>query len=175
MHNPFYDSALYPRITAMAASMKALLLIVSHLLVGLTGFAAGIYLLPILTAPPAPEAAEVQAVAAQARFRGEFRRDLQGSDALHWGEGTVSIGSDAISLQGRIAPGPDYRLYLSPEFVETEAAFERLKDRMVQVGSVKTFENFLVDVPSTIDPAAYNSVIVWCESFGEFITAAKYR
>ena len=103
--------------------MKTPLLIASHLLVGLVGFAAGIYLLPILTAPPAPEAAEVQAVAAQARFHGEFRRDLQGSDALHWGEGTVSIGSDAISLQGSIAPGPDYRLYLSPEFVETEAGF----------------------------------------------------
>ena len=155
--------------------MKAPLLIVSHLVVGLIGFAAGIYVLPILTAPPAPEAAEVEAVAAQAQFSGEFQRDLQGSDALHWGEGKVSVGRDAISLQGSIAPGPDYRLYLSPEFVETEAAFAQLKDRMIQVGEVKTFENFVVKVPPDIDPSAYNSVIVWCESFGEFITAARYR
>ena len=157
------------------ARMKTLLLIISHLVVGLIGFAAGIYVLPILTAPPAPETAEVQAIAAQAQFSGEFRRDLQGSDALHWGEGRVSIGRDAISLQGSIAPGPDYRLYLSPEFVETEAEFERLKGRMVQVGEVKTFENFVVPMSPAIDPAAYDSVIVWCESFGEFITAAKYR
>ena len=155
--------------------MKTPLLIVSHLVVGLIGFAAGIYVLPILTAPPPPETAEVQAIAAQARFSGEFRRDLEGSDALHWGEGTVSIGRDAISLQGSIAPGPDYRLYLSPEFVETEAEFERLKDRMVQVGDVKTFENFVVPMSPAIDPSAYNTAIVWCESFGEFITAAKYR
>lgn len=155
--------------------MKTPLLIISHLVVGLIGFAAGIYVLPILTAPPAPETAEVQAVAAQAQFTGEFRRDLEGSDALHWGEGTVSIGRDAISLQGRLAPGPDYRLYLSPEFVETEAAFERLKGRMVQVGDVKTFENFVVPMSPAIDPSAYNTAIVWCESFGEFITAAKYR
>ncbi len=155
--------------------MKTPLLIVSHLVVGLIGFAAGIYVLPILTAPPAPETAEVQAIAAQARFSGEFRRDLEGSDALHWGEGTISIGRDAISLQGSIAPGPDYRLYLSPEFVETEAEFERLKDRMVQVGDVKTFENFVVPMSPAIDPSAYNTAIVWCESFGEFISAAKYR
>ncbi|MGB5743671.1 MAG: DM13 domain-containing protein, partial [Sedimenticolaceae bacterium] len=100
---------------------------------------------------------------------------LADSDALHWGEGIVSIGQGMVSLQGRIAPGPDYKLYLSPEFVQTEADFIRLKQNMVQVGDVKTFENFVVALPASIDPSAYNSVIVWCESFGEFITAAEYR
>lgn len=76
---------------------------------------------------------------------------------------------------GKLAPGPDYKLYLSPEFVETEADFNRLKSEMVRVGDVKTFENFLVPVPESIDPAAYNTVVVWCESFGQFITAAKYQ
>jgi hypothetical protein len=46
---------------------------------------------------------------------------------------------------------------------------------MARVGDVKTFENFIVPVPKGIDPAAYRAVIVWCESFGQFITAAKYR
>jgi hypothetical protein len=104
-----------------------------------------------------------------------FRRDLQDSDALHWGEGTVTVGRDAITLEGRIAPGPDYRLYLSPEFVETEADFNRLKPAMSLAGDVKTFENFIVALPDSIDPAAYNTVIIWCESFGQFITAARYR
>jgi len=40
---------------------------------------------------------------------------------------------------------------------------------------VKTFENFIVAVPESVDPAACNTVIVWCESFGQFITAAQYR
>ena len=154
---------------------KVFLLFGSHLIVALLGFAAGIYYLPILTAPPAPTDAEVAAAATKAVYSGEFRRDLAGSDRLHWGEGTVSVGRDAISLDGAVSPGPDYKLYLSPEFVETEAEFERLKDRMVRVGDVKTFENFLVGVPATVDPADYTSVIVWCESFGEFITAARYR
>ena len=72
------------------------------------------------------------------------------------------------------APGPDYKLYLSPEFVETEADFNRLKSTMVREGDVKTFENFVVKVPLDIDPSKFTSVIVWCEAFGEFITSAKY-
>jgi len=154
---------------------KFLLLIISHLAVGAIGFAGGIYMLPILIAPPAPAEAEVLEIASQAQFTSEFRRDLAGSDALHWGEGGVSVSRSAVSLMGKLAPGPDYKLYLSPEFVETEADFNRLKSQMVRVGDVKTFENFLVPVPESIDPAAYNTVVVWCESFGQFITAAKYQ
>ena len=154
---------------------RALLLLATHVVVGAIGFAAGIYVLPILTAPPPPAAAEVQSMAAQAAFKGAFRRDLKDSDALHWGEGIVSVGDDAISLEGTLAPGPDYKLYLSPEFVETEADFLRLKEHMVRVGDVRTFDNFVVPVPATIDPGAYNSVVVWCESFGQFITAAQFR
>ncbi len=104
-----------------------------------------------------------------------FRRDLEDSDAFHWGEGEVFVGTESIALKGEIAPGPDYKLYLSPVFVETEADFARLKPDMARVGDVKTFENFVVPVPPAIDPAAYNSVVVWCESFGQFITAAQYR
>jgi hypothetical protein len=80
-----------------------------------------------------------------------------------------------IALAGELAPGPDYKLYLSPEFVETEADFKRLKASMARVGDVKTFKNFLVAVPEDVDPAGYNTVIVWCERFSQFITAAKYR
>jgi nitrate reductase NapE component len=154
---------------------KALLLLLSHGAVGAAGFALGVYLLPILIAPTGPAATELATLATQAQFRGEFRRDLAGSDALHWGEGTVTVGPAAIALQGKLAPGPDYKLYLSPEFVETEAQFAQLKPRMRRVGEVKTFDNFAVALPPGVDPAAYNTVIVWCETFGQFISAAKYR
>ena len=151
------------------------LLLVSHALVGAAGFTGGIYALPILIAPPAPSAAEVSTVSESASYTGEFRRDLEDSDALHWGEGKVSVASDAISHLGKLAPGPDYKLYLSPVFVETEAEFNRLKARMVLVGDVKTFNNFLVPVPPSVNPSEYTSVIVWCETFGEFITSAQYK
>ena len=154
---------------------RLILLAATHAAALALGFALGIYLLPILTAPPAPGAELVSSAARDAQFHGEFRRGLKDSDFLHWGEGKVSVGRRAIALAGRVAPGPDYKLYLSPEFVETEADFARLKPKMARVGDVKTFENFVVAVPETIDPAAYNTVIVWCESFSQFITAARYR
>jgi hypothetical protein len=115
---------------------RALLLIASHIVVGLLGFGAGVYFLPILTAPPAPAAADVEAASTRAMYTGRFRRDLKDSDAFHWNEGTVFVARDAITLRGRVAPGP---------------------------------------LPSSIDPAAFNTVVVWCESFGQFITAARYR
>lgn len=155
--------------------MRKLILAATHLAALAIGFALGIYALPILIAPPAPSAADVAAQAASASFKGQFRRDLKDSDALHWGEGTVSVSRTAIALAGELAPGPDYKLYLSPEFVETEADFARLKPSMARVGDVRTFKNFVVPVPETIDPARYNTVIVWCETFSQFITAAQYR
>ncbi len=154
---------------------RIFVLLITHVLALAIGFAAGVYVLPILIAPPPPAQSELTTVAAEAMFSGEFRRDLQDSDAFHWGEGTVSVSRNAVSLKGRLAPGPDYKLYLSPEFVETEADFERVKPNMVRAGDVKTFENFVVPLPPGVDPAAYNSVVVWCESFAQFITAAKYR
>jgi len=155
--------------------MKRLLLLVSHVSALAAGFALGIYTLPILIAPQAPSAEEVQAQAGAATYKGQFRRDLEDSDALHWGEGTVSVSARSIGLAGKLAPGPDYKLYLSPQFVETEVDFHRLKQRMVRVGDVKTFKNFLVDVPEAVDVEGYNTVIIWCESFSQFITAAKYK
>ncbi|PXX97167.1 DM13 domain-containing protein [Halomonas sp. LBP4] len=154
---------------------KILFLVVSHVLVGAVGFAIGIYTLPILIAPPPPSVEELETLSQQAVYTGEFQRDLEGSDLLHWGEGRVSVGPQSIVFVGKLAPGPDYKLYLSPEFVETGAEFERLREHMVRVGDVRTFENFLVAVPESVDPARYNTVIVWCESFAQFITAARYR
>lgn len=152
-----------------------IILIITHLLAVAFGFAAGIYALPILIAPPAPSVIEIQAASTQPVYSAEFIRDLEGSDTFHWGEGRVTISKDAIAFMGKLAPGPDYRLYLSPEFVETEAEFNRLKQTMVLIGEVKTFDNFIVEVSPNIDLAAYNTVVVWCETFGEFITAAKYK
>jgi len=151
------------------------LLIATHCAAGVFGFGAGIYALPILTAPPAPTESEIKEMSSQALYAAEFRRDLKDSDTLHWGEGVVSVGPKSITLMGNLAPGPDYKLYLSPQFIETESEFNRLKSTMVRVGDVKTFENFVVKIPPGIDPSQYNSVIVWCEAFGQFITSAKYR
>ena len=132
-------------------------------------------MLPILIAPPAPSNVEIQAVSSQPLYSAQFIKNLKGSDTFHWGEGTVAIGNDTITFIGKLAPGPDYKLYLSPKFLETEAQFNELKPSMMLIGGVKTFDNFIVEVISDIDFEAYNTVVVWCETFGEFITAVRYR
>ena len=139
------------------------------------GFAGGIYLLPILTAPTAPTTVELANAAKNVIYSGTFRRDLPGSDFLHWGEGEVLVGKEFISLAGNLAPGPDYRLYLSPYMVNSADEFAQYKQNSVEIGSIKTFENFVVAVPKNVNPDSYQAIVVWCESFGAFITASKYR
>ncbi|HET7671326.1 MAG TPA: DM13 domain-containing protein [Burkholderiales bacterium] len=154
---------------------RFLILAVTHAAAAAIGFAAGIYVLPILVAPPAPSAAEASAASAGAQYTARFRRDLKGSDFLHWGEGTVSISRERVALSGKLAPGPDYKLYFAPEFVDTKEGFLRIKERSVRAGDVKTFDNFVVALPASVDIARFDTVVVWCERFSMFITAAKYR
>ena len=155
--------------------MKKLLLLASHGIALALGFALGVYMLPILTAPPSPDPAMLERMAQNAQYRAGFTRERRGSDFLHWGEGTLSLGRDRIVHDGRLAPGPDYKLYLVPEFVEHEDEFLPLKPRARLIGDVKTFNGFALDVPADVDIEQFTTALVWCEAFGEFITSAKYR
>ena len=103
-------------------------------------------------------------ICAKAERRGRFVRDLPGSDALHWGDGTIMINAKKIWLDGTISPGPDYWLYLAPEFVDDGAGFLAIKPELRQIGTVKTFENFALDLPPAIDLDEYDAVVIWCEA-----------
>lgn len=154
---------------------RIILLTISHFAVLVIGFAAGVFFLPILTEEAAPEAAVLEAQAASAEYSAEFTRDLRGSDSLHWGEGAISVSATSISHQGKLAPGPDYKLYLIKGYVEDEAGFEAIKASAVRIGDVKSYRGFLLDVPQGVDVSEFNTVVIWCETFGEFITAGQYR
>ncbi|MFK7943859.1 MAG: DM13 domain-containing protein, partial [Paracoccaceae bacterium] len=108
-------------------------------------------------------------------YTAELTRDLRGSDFLHWGEGTISITDTQIIHEGELAPGPDYQLYLVADFVEHEDEFLPIKESALRIGSIKTFEGFLLDIPEGVDINDYTTVLVWCEAFSEFITSAKFR
>ena len=155
--------------------MRWIVLSVTHAAVLAIGFALGVYLLPILTAPESLDREMLSTTAQDALFKASFSRDLKGSDFLHWGEGDISITPKKIVHEGKLAPGPDYKLYLLNEFAQNEEEFLNVKANAVRVGDVKTFDGFLVDVPDGVDVSAYSVALVWCEAFGEFITAAKYK
>jgi len=74
-----------------------------------------------------------------------------------------------------VSPGPDYKLYLTPQYVENEAEFLDIKAQSVRVADITGFDNFRVDVPMSIDPTQYPAVIIWCERFGEFITSGEFE
>ena len=143
------------------------------------GFALGVYFLPILVASEGASEAQVEAARSGASLQAAFRRDLRGSDAFHWGEGTLHLtresGQYYFTLDGELSPGPDYKLYLTREYVETEAEFLQVKAQSVRVADITGFKNFRIDVPMSIDPTQYPAVIIWCERFGEFITAGRLQ
>ena len=147
----------------------------THAIALAVGFALGIYTLPILTAPPSPDAAMLQQKAESALFTAELTRDLRGSDFLHWGEGKVSLSADSFVHEGALAPGPDYKLYLTKTFVEHEDEFLPLKADAQLIGDIKTFNGAVLPIPEGVDITAYTTLVIWCEAFGEFITAAQYQ
>jgi hypothetical protein len=143
------------------------------------GFGLGVYYLPILVASDGASDAVVAAVKSEAMIQANFRRDLKGSDNFHWGEGTLHLtqegGQYFFTLDGSVSPGPDYKLYLTPAYVEDEAEFLKIKAQSVRVADITGFDNFRVDVPMSIDPTDYPAVIIWCERFREFITSGRLQ
>lgn len=155
--------------------LKTLWLLVSHSVVLLLGFTAGFYYLPIAIQPTSVPIEQIQQQVSSARYQATFVRQLGDSDALHWGEGTIYLSDDRVDFIGELAPGPDYRLYLTPEFAETEQDFLAIKSRSLEITDVRNFQHFSIGLSHTPDYQQYNSVLIWCEAFGQFITAAQFR
>lgn len=96
------------------------------------------------------------------------------------------------SLDSRLAPWMKVVLHpaAEQEVLEAAAFYERegspvLAARFVAESKrlatllldhpVRTVENFVVAVPESIDVSQYKAVIIWCESFSQFITLAQYQ
>ena len=141
------------------------------------GFGLGVYFLPIIIAEKGLSEAELTALSAAADsqkvWRGVYTRDLPASDAFHWGEGRIHLTKDRVWLDGAVSPGPDYRLYLTKDIVRTKEGFETARASAVQTGPIKAFENFSLNTPDSIDISDYGAVLIWCETFSAFITAAE--
>ena len=154
-------------------------LIVGGLIGLIPGFGLGVYFLPIIVAEKGADETVLVGADAAAERRGMFVRDLPGSDPLHYSDGeiihSVENGITYITLQGHVTPGPDYKLYLTPKYVDTKAGFEAIKAQSVRVGDIKAFENFRLPVPPSVNANDYPAVLVWCEKFSMFISSAQLK
>ncbi|MEC8109299.1 MAG: DM13 domain-containing protein [Pseudomonadota bacterium] len=121
------------------------------------------------------DSASIVALSDSALRRATFVPNLPGPDELHWGDGVIMVNADRIWLDGKLAPGPDYRLYLTPKYVETGPGFQTIKVQSMQIRTIKTFENFSLGLSDGVDVTNYQAVLIWCEAFGKFITAAELQ
>ena len=149
--------------------------VLTHSITLCIGFIIGIYSLPIMVAPDRPSNDEFLEAINGAQFDAVFVKDLQGSDILHWAKGQISLSNKKIAFRGNISPGPDYKLYLTKKFVQTKTDFLKIKTQSIVIGEIKSFNGFIISIKNEIDLTSYNSVVIWCESFSQFISAAKYQ
>ena len=131
--------------------MKFIFLLFSHGAVLGIGFALGVYFLPILTAPKSANLSQIEQVVSNPVYKAEFKKGQRGNDFFHWGEGQLVITNNEIVLKGKVAPGPDYKIYLTKKFVEHEDEYLPIKQNALYVADLKVFENFIVPLDKKIN------------------------
>ena len=139
----------------MKTRLKVILLI-SHLAVLGAGTGLGIYLLPILTAQENASLNEI-------------------NDVLHWAEGELYVTDNEIAFKGEVAPGPDYKIYLTKKQAVDKSSFLEMKKEAVLIGELKNFGNFRKSIPDSVNVNEFTTVQIWCERFSKFIGSAEYR
>lgn len=158
----------------MKTRFKVILLI-SHLAFFGAGIGLGIYLLPILTAQENTSLNEIDDVRMQAKYKGEFTRNQKGSDIFHWVEGELYITDKEIAFKGEVAPGPDYKIYLTKKQAVDKNSFLEIKKEAVLIGELKNFGNFRKNIPDSVNVNEFTTVQIWCERFSKFIGSAEYQ
>ncbi len=148
------------------------------LIVGIgIGFAAGVYTLPIIIEAQSEKQQIADLTPAdESDPIGQFDRNSPGSDPLHWGEGTVRISSGKLIFEDdvKLAPGPDYRIYMSRKFADTKSDFAKIKSQAVEVAKLRTFSGPLeFDLPADLNTNEFDNVVVWCETFSMYIASAR--
>lgn len=157
----------------MKTKLKVFLLM-SHLTFLGAGTGLGIYLLPILTAQENASLNEINDVKKLAKYKGEFNRNQKGSDVFHWAEGELYVTDSEIAFRGQVAPGPDYKIYLTKAQAVDKNSFLEMKKEAVLIGELKNFGNFRKSIPDSVNVNEFTTVQIWCESFSKFIGSAVY-
>lgn len=153
----------------------------------LAGAAAMLIAFPFIFPPPvldeAPPPAEILAdpAAGRARMPFEFDRDAPGRDFIHWANGTGALIRTKhgwvlrLDAEFEAGPGPNYWIYFNARPVGDENDFNADAAR-VKVSPLRAFkggQNY--PVPYAIDPEAFHTVTIWCESFGVYIGSAALK
>jgi hypothetical protein len=103
------------------------------------------------------------------------------ADGSHRGRGTATVYRDAAGEHAlrlsefEVTPGPDLVVYLVDRpNIRTSADVTGANH--VSLGTLKGSsgsQNY--PIPGSVDPAAYGSVVIWCESFGVLFSPATLQ
>ncbi len=100
-------------------------------------------------------------------------------DTVHWAEGTATIyqfpdNSKLLRFEEfRAANGPDLRVLLSASAAPTTIEEVQLGNLDIELGRLKGnigSQNYII--PAQIDMSQYNSVVIYCRSFGVVFSTA---
>jgi hypothetical protein len=151
--------------------------VVGGLLGGVAGFAAGIFVYPYIFLADIVATERVDAAAAQRVVAKGMFIHANPSDPIHHGKGGVTVYQNLVHLEAdfEVGPGPKFHVYLVPERDVTPSTAVA-KTKFVDLGRLKAFkgsQNYAI--PADVDPAAYGSVVIWCEQFGVLISPAGLK
>ena len=152
---------------------------IAGLIIGIAiGVAGTILAYPFIFPPPEVNEQVVNVQAKSVIATGTFIHPNP-SDPVHWGKGGVSVyqGPEGLEIflqqDFEVGPGPAYHVYISTgRDIRNNDDFESARN--IDIGKLKSFKSSQVyRLPVTTDQSNINSVVVWCEAFGQLITSAS--
>ncbi|MDI9335875.1 MAG: DM13 domain-containing protein [Gammaproteobacteria bacterium] len=114
---------------------------------------------------------------------GEFDPKAIGSDDLHRGSGKVYwVEKDdsrylVFDEDFQVTRGPDYKVYLVPDHnIHHKELFKNIKNQATRLGNVSQFSGKQVfTIPETYHKPEKLGVVIWCETFKQFISYANLQ
>lgn len=157
--------------------MRAVAAFIVGALLGVAAGAGGMLIaFPFLFPPPVVDEAAPVSAAQLGSFT--FDETAPGRDAVHWANGTGALLRTDSGVVVRFddsfeaGPGPNYWIYLNTKPVGEEGDFtsDSGRVRIAQLKSFRGAQNFAL--PAGLDLAKFQTVTIWCESFGVYIGSA---
>ena len=143
------------------------------------GFAAGLFVFPILFPPPAANEQPADVATQTVIGRGTFIH-ANPSDPIHFGEGAATIyrsadGLVTVRLESdfKVGPGPKLHVYLV-DHAAVRTAADVTDSTWVDLGQLRAFEgsqNYVLPLDVNLD--AFKSIVIWCKTFGVLISPAR--
>ena len=137
------------------------------------GFALGILAFPYIFPPPPAAEQLTEADRSALVATGNFIH-ADPADPIHYGSGKVSVYEKTLFLEPdfEVGPGPKYHVYLVPKANIRQNS--DVPDTMfVDLGRLRAFKGSQrYEVPAGVDLKKYQSVVIWCETFGVLISPA---